>query len=1149
MAIAAITRPERALSAGPRRFGSLPWRRVAPRIVVSPSARERLEIAGAWLAERAADRDLVVLGATLEAASAAIARTAAADPSRARFGFRATTPARLAVNLAGPALAMRGIVVSGPLVLEALCARVIHALSPHGEEPSGLGRFGAIADRPGLVRAIARTVLEIRLAGIDADALAAVDPELAPILRAYEDALATAGLGDRASVLSAAIEIARGAPAGHDPHLAVPVLLLDAPISSALEGELVAALTTRASEALAVVPAGDRRTLRQLASTFPGCAIEQTEGERTEGERTEGERTEGERTEGERTEGALGRLQRHLFEPAAPPRDELDDGVVVVSAPGEAREAVEIARRIQGAVDRGIAFDRIAVLARAPTVYRAHLEEAFRRAAIPAHFAQGTRRPDPAGRAFLALLGCAAEGLSARRFAEYLSLGQVPDTPASPSHAPGWVPSDDELLPSRLTAAPAPTPAADDDASVPAPRRWERLLVEASVIGGRDRWARRLAGLRSERELDLRALDDPDPDSPRAIAIRRSIADLEALAGFALPLLAALDDLPELATWAVWLEALAAIAARALRAPERVLAVLSELSPMGPIGPVSLHEVRLVLGTRLRELVVAPETSPAGRVFVGAIDLARGLAFDLVFVPGLAEKVFPQKVVEDPILRDEQRARLAPLARLDTNEDRIAEERLALRLAVGAARRQVVLSWPRVDLDHGRPRVPSFYGLEVLRAAEGALAGFDELGLRAEEAARREGAAATRLGWPAPVRPIDAIDEAEHDLALLAPLLDSRSRPNAKGVTEDRGAARYLLDANPHLARALRARARRFIARWTPADGLVDPPDEVRAALAKHLPNVRSFSPTALQHYAACPYRFLLQAIHRLAPREIPEAIEELDPLQRGSLVHEVLYELHVRLRAEGRLPLGPSHHAFARDLLDQVVDEVAARWHDELAPAIERVWEAGIAAIRADVREWLARAVDPAPTEREAAYEPWKFELSFGLVERRAQDPASTREPVTLASGLRLRGSIDLVERRGDGLLRATDYKTGKARAKRDAVIGGGEHLQPILYALALEALFPGSKVEGGRLYYCTAAGGYERIDFPLDDYARTAIADVVSIVGEAIATGFLPAAPTERACEYCDYRPVCGPDEERRIRLKNPARLVRLRTLRSMP
>ena len=35
---------------------------------------------------------------------------------------------------------------------------------------------------------------------------------------------------------------------------------------------------------------------------------------------------------------------------------------------------------------------------------------------------------------------------------------------------------------------------------------------------------------------------------------------------------------------------------------------------------------------------------------------------------------------------------------------------------------------------------------------------------------------------------------------------------------------------------------------------------------------------------------------------------------------------------------------------------EVAPRYEDDLAPAIDRVWENGVAAIRADLREWLRR-------------------------------------------------------------------------------------------------------------------------------------------------------------------------------------------------
>src|SRR5437667_84738 len=202
-------------------------------------------------------------------------------------------------------------------------------------------------------------------------------------------------------------------------------------------------------------------------------------------------------------------LQEHLFEESAPPRATLDESVTLRSWPGEAREAVEIARAVQSEGARGIPFDRMAVLLRSPTDYREHLEEAFRRAAIPAFFARGTRRPDPGGRALLALLACAAEKLSARRFAEYLSLAQVPDPDRPADPEPRWVPPEPDLLPTAPATEPLddqlppdPDSAAVVAGSLRAPWRWERLLVDSSVIGGKERWARRRAGL--ERELGLR---------------------------------------------------------------------------------------------------------------------------------------------------------------------------------------------------------------------------------------------------------------------------------------------------------------------------------------------------------------------------------------------------------------------------------------------------------------------------------------------------------------------------------------------------------------------------------------------------------------------------------------------------------------------
>src|SRR5258707_14426730 len=131
----------------------------------------------------------------------------------------------------------------------------------------------------------------------------------------------------------------------------------------------------------------------------------------------------------------------------------------MLCAPVVSRVCVEIARLLQREAEQGVPFDRMAVLLRSPLSYRAHLEEALRRASIPAHFARGTIRPDPAGRAFLALLACASDGLSARRFAEYLSLGEVADATAEgkpPAPAPEterWFPPDEELVPEAMVRA------------------------------------------------------------------------------------------------------------------------------------------------------------------------------------------------------------------------------------------------------------------------------------------------------------------------------------------------------------------------------------------------------------------------------------------------------------------------------------------------------------------------------------------------------------------------------------------------------------------------------------------------------------------------------------------------------------------------
>jgi ATP-dependent helicase/nuclease subunit B len=1098
---------------------------------ISVANDRRIRRAQAWLQCRPQAEEVLVTGATFDAANE-LSRNVVMDKGAA-FGWHRLSFPQLAAAVAAPLLASRGLVPLSRIATVAIVTRVLHDLKTQDK----LNSYQAVANTPGFPRAVASVITELRLAKLLPDALADVAPDLVPIIRAYEAELAEAGLTDWPGMLAVATE-AINSPNRHRV-IGLPTLFSDVAIANEAEFDFLRALLVAAPEILATIPSADLATIGCFRDRL-GFEVEDLDRARLADGWADAAIFTG-----------LKRLQSHLFKEETGLSASKSDGEIeLFSAPGEGRECVEIARRVLRLAKDSVPFDRIAVLLRSPGEYRAHLVEAFARAAIPAHFTRSAVRPDPAGRAFYALLKCAAEGLSARRFAEYLSLGQVPDAaaggmpPPAISRGDRWIAPDPETVPMLATkpvgeserysenelpiASSAEAPV--KDGQLRTPRRWERLLVEAAVIGGGDRWQRRIDGLTNE--LRRKLLEVNGEDEIQATTIAQTLDDLVAFSTYAIPLIEELASLPAVAPWGEWLDRFSALATRAIKHPERVLATLAELSPLAPVGPVDLSETLIILQGVVLEAAVPPLSQRYGRVFVGPIEAARGLTFDSVFVPGLAEKMFPRKIVEEPILSDDLRQQIHD--DLTTNQKRLEQERLALALAVGAAERLICFSYPRLDLDQARPRVPSFYALEVVRSAEGQLPDFAELARRAETAAT------ARLGWPAPLSPDHAIDDAEYDLAILNNLMDF--------PRESEGRASYLLNVNQYLARALRSRYQRWGRTWTSADGMLSQSELVKRIMAKHALGVRSYSPTALQNFSRCPYRFFLQAIHGFAPREVPHMIDELDPLQRGSLIHAVQLEILAHLRKENLLPVRSDNLDRVLNKLDLVITDVANRYKDELAPVIGRVWENGIAAIRLDLREWVRRE-----SNNDTGFVPLHFELSFGLdrrYERPEADPRSVPSSIDLECGIQLRGSIDLVEGHPSGWLCVTDHKTGKTDFKPGQLVAGGTSLQPLLYALAAEKIFAGeAEITAGRFYFCTSAGGFVEHVVALDEEARRAAVQIAETIDDAIAGPFLPAAPNKGQCNRCEYNSICGPYEERRAARKPRENLEALLRLRALP
>lgn len=561
-------------------------------IVSSPAAYARLDAVQSFIKGLPPSLELLLVGHTREAVD-----DVARDVTRSRgasFGVHRFSMRQLASRLAAIELARHGQAVASPLGAEAVAARAAFDALDTGV----LDYLTPIARLRSIGQTLRSTLDDLRAADVDVGELSAHGArgdDVRVLAEGFGAQLSDAGLVDRSALF-------RTAAAALDAVVWVPVtgplVLVDVEIHDAAVLALVRALCNRASHILVTVPTGDDQTLDAL-TRLPGAPSPTRVGT-------------------PRAPGgdALDSVREYLFDSTTPPEPESPaptdlPSVKLFSAPGEGRECVEIARAALAEAERGVPLDRMAILVRAPQLYGGLLETALDRAGLPGWFVRGTRVPDPSGRAYLALLACAAEQLSARRFAEYLSLAQVPmlsDDGGPPQGSPQWVPPDSastelpaQAVPAQLSlfdlSGPEAEPTGDHEAvpaqpvvagSLRAPRQWDRLLVESAVIGGRSRWTRRLDGLAEELRLRRAEHASDDPESPRVRALERDLENLSHLRRFALPVIDALAAFPSRATWGLWLDQLERLTPMVLKDPERVQSVLGELRPMARVGPVAL---------------------------------------------------------------------------------------------------------------------------------------------------------------------------------------------------------------------------------------------------------------------------------------------------------------------------------------------------------------------------------------------------------------------------------------------------------------------------------------------------------------------------------------------------------------------------------
>lgn len=551
-----------------------------------------------------------------------------------------------------------------------------------------------------------------------------------------------------------------------------------------------------------------------------------------------------------------------------------------------------------------------------------------------------------------------------------------------------------ERLRVRLTApfqklAAQLTPADSRRAEAPAEggrrkaegRSGSQSLVTSAVTGAHLAAALRMLWDDLGIEARLQAWDD-------ALARERDTSVLHSLA----PSLHA-TVLRQMHTWLENLErAFPDASAGGSRSP-------SAAADVGVRAPVATMHVQLgspalplrewlpILEAGLSALTVGVIPPALDQVLIGSIDRSRNPELQLALVLGLNEGVFPALPAPPVLLTDAERDLLAAHdTRLGLDpRAQIAHERYFAYIACTRSRARLVLSCSAADTD-GKPLHPSPILTHVQQLFPG---------LVLEKVP-------TTYDWR----------EAEHTEELLEPILSEMRQ-----VDCGQNSQHSIAQAPLHTFAALPAIAP-VVARCREITAACAATQLSPTAVSQLYGTELATSVSKLEQFAECPFKFFVAA--GLGAEERKEF--EVDHRERGSFIHRLLDEFHLRVTASGRRwrDLSP---AYAAALAARVGEDLLASREFALF-AVDESRRFAARALIASAQRLLAALVGWMPSY---AFDPVEVELGFGL-------PSSPLPAWRLAladgKGLSLRGRIDRVDLRrneqtGETFAVVVDYKS----------------------------------------------------------------------------------------------------------------------------
>lgn len=776
----------------------------------------------------------------------------------------------------------------------------------------------------------------------------------------------------------------------------------------------------------------------------------------------------------------------------------------IVSVTDAAEEVREVCTRVLGLVAAGTPPDRIGIFMPTPDPYVRIIEQQFDAAGLAINGPDQRRLADSvAGRTLLNSLALPHERWRRDRVMALLSAG--------------------------------PVRSGDERAR---PAAWDTVSREAGVVADLADWRAKLEHHRIATQLRHDEIDPvDDADGWRRQRQLDRLADIANLQRFI--------DRVHLLVVAVtgatgWTQRCGAATEllRGLLGPEhqhsswpdaeqeafaRVEAALVRLATLDEIEPAPSTEV--FIRALAAELDVA--RGRRGRfgagVMFGPIASAIGHDFDAVFVLGAAEGVLPVPRRDDAILPEVVRKN--SLDQLESKSARLGHQYRAYLAALASAPvggRTVM--FPRGSLRSNRRMLPSRWLLDTATSLAGHTVHATDFDHLSPDVVDVVASFATGVQNSSMFTSVD-----ERDLATLGADVAAGTHPVDHPLARLAGGA-------------VAMQIERASDRFTIYDGNL-------ATVDTSLGD-RPVSPSRLEAWAACGFRYLLKYLLDLSDRNDPERTDEISALDRGSLIHETLERFISEAIDEGAPGPNTAWTAAQRMRLHEIADDIAATYEATGRTGRAINWRVR----RDDIHALLDTFVDVDERfRRQHLATPDRVELDFGV---RAGQPVTIRLPG--GRRLAMRGLADRVDLTEDGRVVVSDYKSGKGtkfdRLDDDPFVAG-TGLQLGMYSEG--AIQYSGRDAAVAAYWLVEVDGKERRGYPWSDELRARFHEVLAAIVDGIDGGVFMAQPgdwntfrqTNETCTYCDYDDVCVRNRGEQAEAKSAVTAVQIRTMLTPP